>query len=201
MSTPLQPSKAVPRKGRFETCLAHLLKAEGGYNNFKADKGGATNHGISLRFAVAEARIDPVVRQLLDIDLDGDIDVADIRALTPEDVAPVYRRCFWDRYRCGSLLPRLDGALFDQAVNGGGMAAVKLLQQATNLAFGFPQIVVDGRIGPRTIAAANEAGPDRVLDQMRHAAATRYSAIVRADPTQRKFLAGWLNRASTLGKA
>lgn len=211
MPAPPATSKTVPafdggasvsaaRSGdRFARVLAHLLRVEGDFNNLKADRGGATNFGISLRFAAAEARLDPVVRRALDIDMDGDIDVADIRALTPEAAAAVYRRCFWDRYRCGDLRPSVDAALFDQAVNGGGVAAVRMLQQAVNLAMGFPQLVVDGRIGPMTIKAANTAPPHAVVTHFRTIAANRYRAIVRADPSQRVFLRGWLARANTLG--
>lgn len=201
MSSPAAPVKTVPgREGdRFARVLAHLLKTEGGYNNIPADRGGATNLGISLRFAQAEARIDPVVRRALDMDMDGDVDGADIRLLTPEAAAEVYRRCFWDRYLCSRLSPRMDGALFDQAVNGGGVAAVRMLQQAVNLVRGHADLVVDGRLGPRTIDAANRCDPNAVVVQMRSIAAQRYRAIVRADPRQRLFLNGWLARANTLG--
>jgi lysozyme family protein len=201
MSPPAATVKTVPERqdDRFARVLAHLLKTEGGYNDIPADRGGATNFGISLRFAQAEARIDPVVRRALDMDMDGDVDGADIRLLTPEAAAAVYRRCFWDRYRCAQLRPRMDGALFDQAVNGGSVAAVRMLQQAVNLVRGHPDLVVDGRIGPRTIAAANKTDPNAVVVQMRSVAAQRYRAIVRADPRQRIFLKGWLARANTLG--
>lgn len=193
------PVKTVPGKGRFETCLAHLLKLEGSFSNNPNDRGGATNHGISLRFAVAESRLDPHVRRLLDVDMDGDVDYLDIRGLSREAAAEVYRRCFWGRYRCGELKPRMDSALFDQAVNGGGVSAVKLLQQAVNLARRWPDLVVDGRIGPMTIIAANKTEPDLVVNFMRRLAEGRYRAIVDDDPSQRVFLRGWLARAAVLG--
>lgn len=199
MRAAAQSFKTVPVSGRFETCLAHLLKLEGGFVSHGSDRGGATNHGISLRFAAAEARLDPVVRRLLDVDLDGDVDYLDIRGLSREAAAEVYRRCFWDRYHCGRLKPRMDGALFDQAVNGGGVAAVKILQQAVNLQRQFPDLVVDGRMGPKTVAAANKSDPNQVVEFMRQLAAGRYRAIANADPSQRVFLRGWLRRAAQLG--
>lgn len=206
MPTPAapKPSRPVPadRGDRFAVCLAHLFKSEGGFNDIAADRGGATNFGISLRFAAAEARIDPDVRRALDMDMDGDVDGQDIRKLTGEAAAAVYRRCFWDRYRCGEIQPTLDHAVFDQAVNGGGVAAVKMLQQAINLAAGWPALVVDGRIGPRTINLANrrkDFPAGAVLMHYRNVVVERYEAIARASPSQKLFLRGWKNRAAKLG--
>lgn len=201
-AVPPRPFKPAPGQSdaRFKVCVAHLFKLEGGLNDIRQDRGGITNFGISLRFAAAEARIDPDTRRLLDMDMDGDVDGADIRDLTPDAAAAVYRRCFWDRYRCGELRPRMDGAVFDQAVNGGGISAVKLLQQAVNLARAWPELVVDGRIGPMTLKAANSADPGRVITFMQSLARARYEAIVRADPTQSLFLRGWRVRAGMLGR-
>jgi lysozyme family protein len=199
MPTPASPSKTVSAPTRFGVAFARLLKAEGGFNDIAADRGGPTNLGISLRFAVAEAKVDPVVLRALDLDMDGDVDGRDIRKLHPAAVEVVYRRCFWDRLRCGELPPPLDAALFDQAVNGGAVAAVRLLQQAINLALHHPDLVVDGRIGTATIRAASKADAQIVATHFRWAAEARYRAIVRANPSQAIFLNGWVNRARVLG--
>lgn len=199
MPTPAASFKTVPESSRFAVAFARLLKKEGGFNDIAEDRGGPTNLGISLRFAIAEAKVDPVVRRALDLDLDGDIDVADIRALTPQDVSLVYWRCFWDRLRCGDLPPPIDAAVFDQAVNGGAVAAVKLLQQAINLSMHHPDLVVDGRMGTHTIRAAWKPDPQILATHFRWAAEVRYNAIVRATPSQQKFLNGWRDRARMLG--
>lgn len=199
MPTPAAPSKTVPEPCRFSVALARLLKKEGGFNDIAEDRGGPTNLGISLRFAVAEAKVDPIVARALDLDFDGDIGVDDIGALTPMVAAAIYRVCFWDRLRCGELPAPIDAAVFDQAVNGGAVAAVKLLQQAINLSMHHPDLVVDGRMGTHTVRAAWKPDPQILATHFRWAAEVRYNAIVRATPSQQKFLAGWRDRARMLG--
>lgn len=201
-------SQPVSDDGRFALALAHLIGTgrvgggtEGGFNDVRGDAGGATNFGISLRFAVSEARVDSAVRRLLDMDMDGDIDVRDIRLLTREAAAAVYRRCFWDRYQCGRLRAPMDIALFDQAVNGGGQAAVRMLQRAINAAYMTGRVVEpDGIMGPATIAYARKLQPETLAAYFRREAADRYRRIVAADPSQAKFLKGWLVRADSLGR-
>ena len=189
-------------KSRFDTCLAALLREEGGLVNDAADRGGITNFGISLRFAAGEAKLDADIRRALDMDMDGDVDAADIRKLTPEAAATVYRRAFWDRLHCGLLPVGVDAAVFDQGVNGGCVSAVRLLQRAINRLLPGA-ISADGFMGKETIGAAGravtKAGATALLKEYRYVAAARYNQIVAADPSQKKFLNGWLRRANRLG--
>jgi lysozyme family protein len=191
-------ARLADRNDRFTKCLARVLEHEGGFNDIPADRGGATNFGISLRFLRAEAAINPRVRGLFPA---GPIDVADIRALTREQAAQIYLWCFWTPMHCDALPAPVDGAVFDQAVNAGPRAAARLLQQAINCALpvGKPKLLEDGQIGARTLAAARVPAPSIIRDWMRQLAADRYQQIVRLDPSQRVFLRGWLARAAALG--
>ena len=65
-------------KDNFEQCFALLLKHEGGYVNNPKDPGGRTNLGVTQR--VYEAYVGHAV------------DEAAMRALTPDVVAPIYKR-------------------------------------------------------------------------------------------------------------
>lgn len=77
----------------FNAALADVLKHEGGYSDHKADLGGATHFGISLRF----------LKQLPDLagDINGDghINVLDIQQMTAAHAAEFYRQYFWLHYR------------------------------------------------------------------------------------------------------
>lgn len=193
---------------RFRTIARHVLGIEGGHSNDPVDRGGETKHGVSLRFLVAEGKIDLNRDGFadFDLDMDGDIDGADIRLLTPAHAIDLFDRCFWTRFRLDRLPAPLDGAVFDQAVNGGGVAAVKMLQRALNrLLPEFPPIAVDGRLGPVThnrVATAlrtTGVGVRALLSIYRSEAANRYRQICNADTSQRKYLNGWLKRAAALG--
>ena len=123
----------------FKECLDLVLKSEGGYVNNPKDPGGITNLGVTK--AVWEEFVGHPVSE------------ADMRALTPEKVAPMYEQKYW-RPCYGEVLPRgLSYLVFSMAVNAGPGRSVKLLQQSIGC-------VPDGVIGPSTrslISASNTA--------------------------------------------
>mgnify|MGYP002651205959 CR=1 FL=1 len=196
---------------RYLRAVRHVLAIEGGWANHKEDRGGATNYGISLRFLVAEGRMDLDGDGFadFDLDMDGDIDGMDVRQLTTGDAIFLYHRCFWKPIDADSFPRPLGEALFDQAVNGGLLAARKLLQRAINhchARLGRPPIAVDGAIGAKTRAAYQAlielggVGMPGLLAAFRKVVEDRYLAIIAADPSQAKFKRGWLRRARELGR-
>lgn len=82
-------------------------------------------------------------------------------------------------------------ALLSFAVNDGCPQALKLLQASAG-------VTVDGCMGPATLAAVNAADPKALLDALVAQQCAFYSRIVAGDPTQDKFLNGWLRRADSL---
>jgi lysozyme family protein len=198
---------------RFRAAGGRVLGIEGGHVNDPSDRGGETKYGVSLRFLVSEGKVDLDGDGFadFDLDMDGDIDGADIRALKPNDALSLFHRCFWKRLGCDDLPAPLGEAMFDQGVNGGLTAARKLLQRALNAASACvpahtAPLLVDGQIGPATralcdlVLAAPGCGMSLLIQEYREAAADRYRAIVAADPSQQRFLKGWLRRAAELGK-
>jgi lysozyme family protein len=199
---------------RYARAVRDVLGIEGGYANDPVDRGGETKYGISLRFLVSEGQIDLDGDGLIDFDLDmdGDIDGADIRALTKGDAIFLYHRCFWTRLDAESFPRPLGEAMFDQGVNGGLHAARKLLQHAINICYiqnppnGLARLKPDGAIGPATRAALDSVlqypglGMPALMSAYRDAAADRYLAIAKRLPAQRRFLKGWLARADHLGR-
>lgn len=115
----------------FDACLEIILKHEGGYVDHPKDPGGETNMGVTKR--VYE-------------EWGG---TKDMRDLTFEDVAPIYKKNYWDRVKGDSLPAGLDLCVFDFGVNAGTGRAAKYLQRMV----GATQ---DGAIGPGTLRAVNE---------------------------------------------
>jgi len=115
----------------FEKCLETILHHEGGYVNHPKDPGGETNLGVTKR--VWE-------------EWGGTKDMKD---LTPEDVAPLYKKNYWDRVKGDDLPSGLDLAVFDWAVNSGTGRAAKKLQSMIGT-------VADGGIGPNTLRILGE---------------------------------------------
>lgn len=199
--------------GRYALAVEHLLKIEGGFVDDPVDRGGATKYGISLRFLVAEGKIDldGDGRADFDLDGDGDIDGFDIRKLTRGDAKFLYHHCFWKRMDCDNLPRPVGEMMFDQGVNAGIGNARRLLQLAINrclarAASAPPQLKVDRVIGNQTMEAMNwvlrwgALGMPALTDAFRTEVRLRYRAIVARDPSQQRFLKGWLARADQLGK-
>jgi lysozyme family protein len=132
----------------FNRSLLLLLQHEGGFVNHPSDPGGMTNLGVTAK--VWESWVGHPV------------DEKQMRALTAEDVAPLYKRKYWDACRADELVSGLDYAVFDCAVNSGVGRAVKLLQ-------GCVRVVADGGIGPATMAAVNQAVPINLIEDFSNA--------------------------------
>lgn len=124
---------------KFRECLAFTLEYEGGYVNHPSDPGGATNKGISLRYA-------RTLGSMVDINGDGVVNEEDIKIIPLDKVEMIYRNWFWRDIQ-GDVLPAgVDLAVFDFAVNSGGPRAVRTLQRIVGA-------VEDGIMGPATLAA------------------------------------------------
>lgn len=145
---------------RYAAAVDRLLGVEGGFVDDPLDRGGTTKFGISLRFLVAEGGLDLDGDGLadFDLDMDGDIDGFDIRKLTRGDAKYLYHRCFWQRLDADMMLEPIGEMLFDQGVNGGLVAARKMLQRALNACLvkyelDLPPLKVDGILGDKSNAA------------------------------------------------
>jgi len=114
----------------FDKALQLVLKHEGGFVNHPRDPGGATNKGVTLqtfrRFFGPSKTVD------------------NLRAITTEQLAHVYRSGYWDKCCCDQLPGGVDYAVFDVAVNSGPGRAAKFLQASVGAA-------QDGAIGPNTL--------------------------------------------------
>ena len=176
-----------------EFIYGHLLDLEGGFVDDPVDRGGATNMGITI------ATWQQYSQELFGIP--GTVET--LRNITEEQVYEITLAGYWRRFWCDRInhCP-LAIQYLDTCFNGGG---VIVLQRAINVvadAQGKPhwRTGEDGNIGPGTLLAANriiECGHGAALYiAYRERRIARYHAIVASDPSQNRFLRGWLNRAN-----
>ena len=169
-----------------ESLIDDLIDREGGYANHPADRGGATYWGVTE----ATARADGYTGAM--------------RALPR--AAAIYRRLYWTAPgfdRVAACAPTIAAELFDTGANMGVAVAAGFLQRALNAlnrgASHYPDLVLDGRIGPGTLAALDAflahrgAGGETVLLKALEALqGERYVALAERRPANEAFLYGWL---------
>lgn len=127
---------------------------------------------------------------------------------TMEYVARIYERDFWRPLRLNEVKSQIiANAIFDAAVNQGAdtwrYQLQKGLQEVVNLSNGTGQdIVVDGQIGPRTIALINSVDQVDLYVNLIGLQWERYHLIVRKNPRMKEWYRGWMKRvARTVTKA
>ena len=156
-------------KSNYDKCLETILHHEGGYVNHPKDPGGETNLGVTKR--VYE-------------EFGGTKDMKD---LTVEDVAPIYKKGYWDKMKGDDLPNGLDLCVFDFGVNAGPGRAAKYLQTMIGT-------VADGGIGPNTLAKlkeyVDEHGLAKSIDNYQEARQAYYEKL----STFATFGRGWTRR-------
>lgn len=122
-------------KKNFQNCFEKVIVHEGGYVDHPSDPGGATKYGLTI---VTMKKLE------MDIDGDGDVDKDDVKLLTHADVAPVFKKMYWDAVKADDLPSGLDWAMFDWAINSGPARPARTLQKLIGAK-------ADGVIGPKTL--------------------------------------------------
>jgi len=174
-----------------------LLRNEGGWCNKAKDSGGETWEGISRknypkwsgwqivdRIKAEQNFPDHWSRQQvrdLDLALHGD---AQLSAL----VDAFYKCEVWDIYQADNIQNQsIANFLVDWGVNAGASVPIKHAQLILGVA-------VDGKCGPNTIAAINEAPGNALFLRLQEARRQFYQEVVNAHPEDREFLSDWLER-------
>ncbi len=158
----------------FRAAVEFTLSHEGGYSLHPRDPGGETNFGISRR----------------------SYPHLDIKSLSREQAADIYRRDFWERLALDDFPPALAAVVFDAAVNSGPDRSIRLLQEAVNAVACQPLVAVDGALGPKTRAAV---GQFDAFEVALSAIALR-GLFLLGLPGARDFGKGWSRRCKGLLK-
>jgi len=169
--------------------IDELMDREGGFVNHPADRGGPTRYGVTEAVARAHGYVGAM-------------------ALLPRDeAAAIYRRLYWLRPRFDQVarrVPRVAAQLFDTGANMGPAVAMTFLQRALTAlnrnGKDYPDLVPDGRAGPRTLAALDgfleargrRSGERVLLRALEALQGERYLRLAERRPANETFLYGWL---------
>ena len=164
----------------FELALKFSLPAEAGFVDDPKDPGGATNKGVTQ--ATYNSWLTNHNQPL-----------RTVRSITSPEAEAIYRELYWTKAHCDLFQVKIAIALFDFFINA-GEHAILAFQQALG-------VTADGTIGPKTIAAADEAQQDLLLSRFLAARVDFYYAqptMLRGKPYREHFIKGWLNRVKQL---
>lgn len=174
----------------FDTAFERTIGIEGGYVNNPNDSGGPTKYGITE--ATARMHGYPY----------------DMQNLTLGNAKSIYRAGYWNLLSLDSISElSIDVALkvFDTGVNVGIGVAGRMFQRLLNVLNrqqrDYPDIVVDGLIGPATrnalrglISARGPAGVSVLLSGYNALLGAYYIELAERREKDEAFVFGWLTK-------
>lgn len=161
----------------IDDVISGIIAREGGYVDDPADRGGSTKYGITARVLGEWRTLSRAATRL------------EVRTMPEYEARDIYRA----RYVVGPGFDKiadtaLVAMLVDDGVLSGPVTAVKALQRALGQ-------IEDGVLGGRTLAALGTANVSALRLALVKDRAIRFARIVQRDPSQAKFITGWLTRA------
>ena len=149
--------------------VKYIQPNEGCYSNNPDDKGGETKYGITKRWYPEE----------------------DIKNMSRQRANAITYRDYWLSKKLDQLPAELSGPVFDHLYNVGPEQGLKNFHNSLGI-----KSTKEGRIiGPLTMQKLSEIPVDQALDNFISAVIKHYEEIVKNDPSQKKYLNGWINRA------
>ncbi|KAF9579035.1 hypothetical protein BGW38_004882 [Lunasporangiospora selenospora] len=172
----------------FDEAFEHTVANEGGYSNHAADRGVATNYGITEAVARENGYTGPM------------------KELPLSKAKEIYQRRYWRPLHLdeiSQLSQPIALELFDTGVNMGNSTAAKFLQRALNVfnrqQADYPDYPADGIIGPNTVAALTAflakrkpQGATVLLKALKCLRGARYIELAEGRQQNEAFVFGWL---------
>ncbi|MDM1045862.1 peptidoglycan domain protein [Myroides sp. 1354] len=156
----------------IEILTPKILKWEGGYVNDPLDKGGCTNMGVTLD--TYKRLVNPSAT------------CKDIATMNAKDFEKVLKT-FWNRWSADEIKNQSVANILVDWVWGSGVWGIRIPQRILG-------VKEDGIVGPKTIAALNAANQEELFKKIFDARVKFLNDIVKNNPSQQRFIKGWLNR-------
>ena len=168
----------------IDKLIPHILKWEGGskFTNDPLDRGGATKYGVT---------IGTLQGIKYDTNRDGNVDINDVKSLQLDDFKVILKKQYWDRWKADDITNQSVANLLVDWLWGSGKHGIIIPQRL----LGVP---ADGKVGNVTINALNASNQRIIYNKVWQARKQFYYNIVKNNPSQSKWLKGWLNRLNDL---
>ena len=184
-------AESTDLQAKFHAAIRVILRHEGGFQltNDPVDRGGRTFGGISERAWPND--------ELWDMYNQYDDEGRTNRVLYEEmtdRVKVIYYKGYWEPVLSCVLNPetvswRVLTMMLSEAVVSGCGTMTKMVQESCHCA-------IDGHSGPKTRQAFDDIATDVFIKNFTYLRIQRFRKIVERDPSQERFIRGWINRAS-----
>lgn len=162
---------------KVEILAPYIKKWEGGFTNDPADRGGATNKGVTIATFEAYCKAKSLPRP----------NVERLERMTDGEWLDILKTMFWDRWQADKIKSQKLANILVDWVWGSGVYGIKIPQRI----LGVNQ---DGIVGNKTIEALNAQDPDKLFQVIYEARKKYLNDITISRPANKRFLRGWLNR-------
>lgn len=153
-----------------------------GWSDDPLDHGGPTQCDVTLKTYTAYCRKKglplPTKAQLRNIPFD--------------QWREILKESFWDLWQADHIVWQPIAEILVDWVWASGPKAIRLAQPIIG-------VTADGIVGPKTLAAVNGANPTALLTRLRNARIQYVENKVKREPSQKKWLKGWINRINAIG--
>jgi lysozyme family protein len=171
----------------FDISVAKVLKVEGGYQQWKSDKGNYNNQGelVGTNKGISAEAYEDFFKQTATLSA--------MKNLTTATAKKIYKKKYWQRIQGDSIVQQNVADVFlDGAVNHG--RGIHLMQEVL-------AVKADGVVGPVTLKALNEYDPNELVTAYLKRRELYYHQLVAKDKSQAEFLEGWLDRLEKVKKS
>ncbi len=163
----------------IENYIHTIIEREGGYVDHPDDKGGATKYGITIH-TLGRWR-------------GKEVTANDVRNLDKQEAVSIYTQYYIVEPGLNNIEDdRLKMLMLDMAVHSGPVQAIRALQSLV-------RVKVDGVMGCITAQVVNHHPSIETLRKQYLATRIRFLVnLVKKNPSQVAFAAGWANRMADL---
>jgi lysozyme family protein len=164
----------------FNKAIELLKEIEGKYTKHKADKGNYNSQRelVGTNYGIAAPTYERIIGR--------PPTEADMKNMTYDEARNIYKQQYWDVIKGDEIKDQsVANIFFDGVVNQG--KSIRWMQEAA-------VVKADGKVGPKTIEAINQADPLGLHDAFKEKRKAGYEAYIKANPDQAVFRNGWMNR-------
>lgn len=158
---------------------AYKRATKRGFSNDPNDRGGATMVGITIG----------TFRSYYKYKGWKTPSVNDLKNMPYKVWRDIVYSMYWNKWKADTINDQAVANIVVDWIWASGAATIKRVQTLLG-------VTADGIVGPKTIAALNNA--ENMVTRVYNARKAHFEAIVKKNPSQKKWLKGWMNRLNSL---